>query len=138
MIRRCLALCMLFCLLLPEFLSAQERWLRGKVVSIGEHEQKKPKVNLTVTMLETGDADNANSLGLFRIFLKNIFKPGEKVTSSSINPTGGSDIRSIERPGYRLTWARSSSKCSFTGKVQIVLDALKNSFAMWRKNLSSR
>jgi tetratricopeptide (TPR) repeat protein len=71
---------MLSCLLLPGFLSAQERWLRGKVVSIDEHEQKKPEVNITVTMLETGDADNTNSLGLFRIFLKTIFKPGEKVT----------------------------------------------------------
>jgi hypothetical protein len=74
------ALCILCCLLLPGFLSAQERWLRGKVVSIDEHEQRKPEVNITVTMLETGDADNTNSLGLFRIFLKNIFKPGEKVT----------------------------------------------------------
>ena len=80
MMRCCLALCMICCLLLPGFLSAQERWLRGKVVSIGEHEQKKPEVNITVTMLETGDADNTNSLGLFRIFLKSIFKPGEKVT----------------------------------------------------------
>jgi hypothetical protein len=38
--RRCLALCMLFDLLLPGFLSAQERWLRGKVVRLGEHEEK--------------------------------------------------------------------------------------------------
>jgi hypothetical protein len=78
--QRYFALCILCCLLLPGFLSAQERWLRGKVVSIDEHEQRKPEVNITVTMLETGDADNTNSLGLFRIFLKNIFKPGEKVT----------------------------------------------------------
>ena len=80
MMRWCLSLCMLFCVVLPGFLSAQERWLRGKVVSVDEHEQKRPEVNITVTMLETGDADNTNSLGLFRIFLKTIFKPGEKVT----------------------------------------------------------
>jgi len=43
--QRCLALCMLFCLLLPGFLSAQQRWLRGKVVRIDEHEQIKPRQN---------------------------------------------------------------------------------------------
>jgi tetratricopeptide (TPR) repeat protein len=92
MMRWCLALCVLFCLLVPGFLSAQDRWLRGKVVTIDEHEQKKPEVNLTVTMLATGDADNTNSMGLFRIFLKNIFKPGEKVTLV------------IDKPGWRIRY----------------------------------
>jgi hypothetical protein len=45
---------MLFCLLLPGFLSAQERWLRGKVVRLGEHEEKIPEMNITVA-LETGN-----------------------------------------------------------------------------------
>jgi len=92
MMQRCLTLCLLFCLLLPEFLSAQERWLRGKVVSIDEHEQKTAEMNVTVTMLETGDTDNTNSLGLFRIFLKGIFKSGERVTLV------------VDKPGWRIRY----------------------------------
>jgi hypothetical protein len=65
MMRWCLSLCMIFCLLSPGFLSAQQRSLRGIVVRTDEYEQKKPEVNITVTMLETGDVDNTNSLGYF-------------------------------------------------------------------------
>jgi hypothetical protein len=78
-----------------------------KVVRIDEHEQKKPEVNITVTMLETGDADDTNSLGLFRIFLKDIFKPGEKVTLVIDKPDWRIRYPLDGEAAYRLTWVRS-------------------------------
>jgi hypothetical protein len=90
--RRCLALCMFFCLLLPGFLSAQERWLRGKVVRIGEHGEKIIEVNITVVIEGQGNPRNTNSQGEFRIFLKDIFKAGEKVTLV------------IDKPGWRIRY----------------------------------
>ena len=80
MTRRALVGAMLFWVLLPGCLVAQERWLRGKVVHPGEHDEKVPEVNLTVTIEENGNADTTTSQGLFRIVLPDIFKPGDKVT----------------------------------------------------------
>jgi tetratricopeptide (TPR) repeat protein len=80
MTRRALVCAMLFWVLLPGCLVAQERWLRGKVVHPGEHDEKVPEVNLTVTIEENGNADTTTSQGLFRIVLPDIFKPGDKVT----------------------------------------------------------
>src|SRR5262249_53179921 len=53
---------------------------RGKVVHLGEHEEKVPEVNLTVTIEENGNSDTTTSQGMFRIVLPDIFKPGDKVT----------------------------------------------------------
>ena len=80
MMRRALVWMGLLCLLLPSVLVAQERWLRGKVVRLGEHDEKLPEVNLTVTIEETGNTDTTNSGGMFRITLPEIFQPGDKVT----------------------------------------------------------
>ena len=63
----------------------------GKVVRLSEHEEKMPEVNITVA-LETGNTGNTNSLGVFRIFLKDIFKSGEKVTLV------------IDKPGWRIRY----------------------------------
>jgi tetratricopeptide (TPR) repeat protein len=90
--RRWLALCMLMSLLLPGFVSAQERWLRGKVVRIGEHGEKIIEVNVTVALEGQGDPRSTNSQGEFRIFLKDIFKAGEKVTLV------------IDKPGWRIRY----------------------------------
>ena len=61
------------------------------MVRLGEHEEKIPEVNITVA-LETGNTGNTNSLGVFRIFLKDIFKSGEKVTLV------------IDKPGWRIRY----------------------------------
>jgi len=91
MMRRGLALCMLSCLLWPGRLAAQERWLRGTVVRGGENEENIPEVKMTVA-LETGDTAHTNSSGVLRIFLKAIFKAGEKVTLV------------IDKPGWRIRY----------------------------------
>jgi hypothetical protein len=91
MTRRCLALCMLSCMLLPELLSAQERWLLGRVVGIGEHGEEVIEVGIQVS-LKTGDPTQTDLLGNFRIFLKSIFKPGEKVTLV------------VDKPGWRIRY----------------------------------
>jgi len=70
--RRYLTLCMLLCLLLPGFLLAQERSLRGKVVRLGEHGEKILAVNITVALEGSGNPSNTNSQGEFRIFLNDI------------------------------------------------------------------
>jgi len=82
---------MFFCLLLPGLLSAQGRWLQGKVVRIGEHGDKILDVGILVS-LETGEPTKTDSFGQFRIFLKNIFKAGEKVTLV------------IDKPGWRIRY----------------------------------
>jgi hypothetical protein len=76
---------------LPGILAAQERWLQGKVVSIGEHGEKILEVGIPVS-LETGEPTSTDSLGKFRIFLKDIFKSGEKV------------ILVIDKPGWRIRY----------------------------------
>ena len=71
---------MLFLVLVPGVLLAQERKLKGKVVQVGELGEQIAEVGLTVTLDESGDTDNTNSHGLFGAFLPDRFKAGEKVT----------------------------------------------------------
>jgi hypothetical protein len=102
---RCLALCTLFCLLLPEFLSAQERRLKGVVIRVGEHGEKIPEANITVKLRGEGPT-KTNSFGEFRIFLRDIFKPGENVTLV------------IDKPDWRIRY-------SLGGDVRIPADLAK-------------
>ena len=68
-------------LLIPGILYAEERrTLNGKVISVREHEEPYAEANLTVTIQETNQSDVTNSVGIFRIFLPDIFKSGEKTT----------------------------------------------------------
>jgi hypothetical protein len=106
MMRRCLSLCMCFCMFLPGILAAQERWFQGKVVSIGEHGEKILEVGIPVS-LETGEPTSTDSLGKFRIFLKDIFKSGEKV------------ILVIDKPGWRIRYP-------LEGKARIPADLAKD------------
>jgi hypothetical protein len=84
--QRLLLLCVLCWGLFPCGLLAQERWVKGRVVKVVEHSAKIPEVNVTVTLVETGDTDNTNTQGFFRIYLPKIFKAGEKVTFTVDKP----------------------------------------------------
>ena len=79
--------------LIPFALSAEERrTLNGKVVSIGENGGLHLEPDITVTIQETSQPDVTNSLGVFRIFLPDIFKSGEKVTLM------------VDKPGWRIQY----------------------------------
>ena len=79
--------------LIPFVLSAEERrTLNGKVVSIGENGGLHLEPDITVTIQETSQPDVTNSLGVFRIFLPDIFKSGEKVTLM------------VYKPGWRIQY----------------------------------
>ncbi len=81
----------LLILLIPCMLYAQERrTLNGKVVRIGKHGELHPEANLTVTLQETNQSDVTNSIGIFRIFLPDIFKTGEEITLI------------VDRPDWRI------------------------------------
>ena len=90
--RRRVVLYVLLWILVPTSLWAQERWLRGEVVRIGENGEKLPDINLTVIMKQTGDRDNTDSRGRFRIFLPKAFKAGEKVTLD------------VDKPDWRIQY----------------------------------
>ena len=86
MMHRRILLGMIFAVLLPTLLCAQEQWLRGKVVRGGEHGQEIPEVNVTVTIEQAGNSGNTTSQGLFRIALPQVFKAGDRVTLSVDKP----------------------------------------------------
>src|SRR5262249_5157682 len=88
--RHTIVYAVLLWVLLPGCLVAQERWLRGKVMSPGAHDEPVPEVNLTVTIEENGNSDTTNSQGMFRVVLPDIFKPGDKVTLQ------------VDKPGWRV------------------------------------
>jgi tetratricopeptide (TPR) repeat protein len=113
------SLCVMIFVLLPSLLSAQERWLRGSVVSIGEHQGKIPEVNIMVTIKETGDTRNTNSQGLFRIFLKDIFKAGEKVTLI------------VDKPGWRIQYP-------LEGEARLPADLEKELVEVWLLPVGSK
>ena len=60
MLRR-LLLGVVLTVFLPTFLLAQEQWLRGKVVGVGDLGQEVPEVNVTVTIEEVGNSGNTTS-----------------------------------------------------------------------------
>jgi tetratricopeptide (TPR) repeat protein len=89
---RCVVLYGLPWVFVPASLWAQERWLRGEVIHIGGNGEKRPEVNVTVIMKQTGDRDTTDSRGRFRVFLPKIFKSGEKVTLD------------VEKPDWRIQY----------------------------------
>ncbi|MFQ5709900.1 MAG: hypothetical protein ACE5HO_20790 [bacterium] len=80
----------LLVLLLPCLLGAQEkRWLRGEVLSIDENGKKIPHARIQVNLKEPASSDRTNEDGIFRIFLPDAFKPGERVTVEVKEPGWG-------------------------------------------------
>ena len=75
-----LVLSVLLLVLLPGGLGAQERWLRGVVVRLGEHNEKLPEANIPIRLYGHGNPTHTDSYGAFRLTLPDIFKAGEKVT----------------------------------------------------------
>ena len=78
MMHRRILLSVVLGVLLPAFLSAQEQWLKGKVVRVGEHGEEIPEVNVTVTIEEIGNSGNTTSQGIFRISLPQTLKLGKR------------------------------------------------------------
>jgi tetratricopeptide (TPR) repeat protein len=66
------------CLILPTNSFAKDQFLLGRVVQVGELEELKPVVGQEVT-LEAGDTARTKEGGRFRIFLKDVFKPGSRI-----------------------------------------------------------
>jgi len=66
--------------LLPGLCFAEMRRLKGQVIHIDENDNKIPEVGLDITLKESGDSSKTKAQGLFRIFLPDVFKAGERVT----------------------------------------------------------
>ena len=67
-------------LMLPTLVYAAGRALKGQVLLVGPHDQATPAVGVDVTLRETGDSVRTKAQGLFRLFLPEAFKAGERVT----------------------------------------------------------
>ena len=78
--RRLIALCVLLGMLFPFVLQAKDRMLQGRVMLVGEHDELNPAVGQDVQLLESGDTVRTKEGGKFRIFTKDVFKPGAKIT----------------------------------------------------------
>lgn len=67
-------------MLSPCALQAKDRMLQGRVVLVGDHDDLKPAVGQDVILVESGDSTRTKQGGKFRLFLKDIFKSGAKIT----------------------------------------------------------
>jgi tetratricopeptide (TPR) repeat protein len=68
-------------LLLPVLLLAEERLLKGQVVLVKEHDETVAvEEGLEVTFKERGDKVRTKAQGLFRLFLPDVYKAGERIT----------------------------------------------------------
>ena len=56
------------------------KYLRGKVVYISENNVETAQSGITVLIEETGDRDKTDNNGIFKIFLNQMFEPGDNVT----------------------------------------------------------
>lgn len=66
--------------LLPNFADAQQRTLKGRLVLIGPEGEATPAEGVDVTLQESGDTVRTKALGLFHLFLPDVFKSGETIT----------------------------------------------------------
>ncbi len=92
MIPRILFAIVLVCLFLPPSSFAKDRLLQGRVLLVGEQDDLSPLVGQDVTLVESGDTARTKEGGRFRLFLKDIFKPGTRVTLS------------VEKKGWRIQY----------------------------------
>ncbi|MFO1429480.1 MAG: tetratricopeptide repeat protein [Candidatus Competibacteraceae bacterium] len=68
-------------LCLPALLLAEERLLKGQVVLVKEHDETVAvEEGVEVTFKERGDRVRTKAQGLFRLFLPDVYKSGEKIT----------------------------------------------------------
>ncbi len=68
-------------LLLPALLLAEERLLKGQVVLVKEHDETVAvEEGVEITFKERGDTVRTKAQGLFRLFLPDAYKAGEKIT----------------------------------------------------------
>lgn len=68
------------------------RVLLGKVFHRGDHGEAVPERGLIVTLVETGDSDDTNDLGIFRLPLLPEPRPGDPITIA------------IDKPGWRIRY----------------------------------
>jgi hypothetical protein len=84
--------CLFLCLVLPTATFAKDRFLQGRVLQVGEQDELKPVVGQDVSLVESGDMARTKAGGRFRIFLKDHFKPGSRITLS------------LEKRGWRIQY----------------------------------
>ncbi|MEK7399564.1 MAG: hypothetical protein AAB116_21690, partial [Candidatus Poribacteria bacterium] len=72
--------CVLLCILFAPSLYAQDRYLQGRLQSIGEYDEWLSEVGIDVTISEANTTDRTKAGGMFRIFLPNKFVAGMQVT----------------------------------------------------------
>ena len=77
---------------LPDASFAKDRFLQGRVLLVGEQDELKPVTGQDVTLVESGDTARTKEGGRFRIFLKDVFKPGSTITLS------------LEKKGWRIQY----------------------------------
>ncbi len=83
MMIRQIALCVLLGLLPPGTSFSAERWLSGQVVFVGEHDELKPAVGVSVALKELGgEPSRTKAHGLFSIVLPSALKAGDPLTLS--------------------------------------------------------
>ena len=78
--QRPFACLLLLSLLAPALTWAQERFLRGEVVSLGTQGDKSPEKGVEVILKEVGNTTTTNDYGIFRLKLSDELKAGWRVT----------------------------------------------------------
>src|SRR5215813_1453092 len=78
--QRPFACLLLLSLLTPALTWAQERYLRGEVVSLGTQGDKSPEKGVEVILKEVGNTTTTNDYGIFRLKLSDELKAGWRVT----------------------------------------------------------
>ncbi len=66
--------------------------LKGRVVLVGKHDETTQAQGVDVTLKETGDTVRTKAQGLFRMFIPEYFKAGEKITLL------------VDKKGYRIQY----------------------------------
>ncbi len=90
--RRVLLASVLVCLLLPPSSFAKDRFLQGRVLLVGEQDDLTPLVGQDVILVESGDTARTKEGGRFRLFLKDIFRPGTRMSLP------------VEKTGWRIQY----------------------------------
>ncbi len=82
----------LFGLTCTPFTWATERFLKGSVSLVGDHDEPIPLVGQDVRIQQSGDSARTKEGGLFRLFLPNHFQAGSKITLG------------VEKAGWRIQY----------------------------------
>ncbi|MBK7365408.1 MAG: tetratricopeptide repeat protein [Nitrosomonas sp.] len=70
----------LFGLICTPLTGATERFLQGRVLLVGDHDELTPLVGQDVLIQQSGDSARTKEGGRFRLFLPNHFQAGSKIT----------------------------------------------------------